>query len=137
MKSEDANAQDAKVTGSTLGYKKVALLILAFFLIVHWNDILWYLKPVPDFSQSHHSVVLYATSWCGYCAKARKLLDRMNVSFQEYDIEKSEEGRKRYQALGGGGVPILLINGKILRGYSAEQILAYLNSDESNSKNKP
>lgn len=136
LKTEDSNEQDSKFQDATAkhgtsGYKKVALFIGVFFLILHWNDILWYLKPAPDFSQSDNSVVLYATSWCGYCAKARKFLDRINVSYQEYDIETSDEGRKQYMALGGSGVPLLLINGRILRGYSADHILANLNTEDS------
>ena len=28
-------------------------------------------------------VVMYATGWCGYCARARALLESKNVSFEE------------------------------------------------------
>lgn len=32
-------------------------------------------------------VVMYATSWCPYCARARQLLERKGVEFEEIDIE--------------------------------------------------
>jgi glutaredoxin 3 len=32
-------------------------------------------------------VVMYATSWCPYCARARALLAGKGVAFQEIDIE--------------------------------------------------
>ena len=105
---------------------KTLLLIGVFLLAIKWNDIYWFVNPPPDYSSASNQVVMYATSWCGYCSKARKFLNKVNVPFTEYDIEKSDEGRKQYQALGGGGVPILVVNGKIIRGYSSDQIIAYL-----------
>jgi glutaredoxin 3 len=38
-------------------------------------------------------VVMYATSWCPYCARARQLLERKGVEFQEIDIEAAPEAR--------------------------------------------
>lgn len=32
-------------------------------------------------------IVMYSTSWCPYCARARSLLTRKGVSFVEIDIE--------------------------------------------------
>jgi glutaredoxin 3 len=32
-------------------------------------------------------VVMYVTSWCPYCARARALLSSKGVAFQEIDIE--------------------------------------------------
>jgi glutaredoxin 3 len=32
-------------------------------------------------------VVLYSKSWCPYCERARALLERKGVAFQEIDIE--------------------------------------------------
>ena len=32
-------------------------------------------------------VVMYATSWCPYCARARALLSSKGVAFKEIDIE--------------------------------------------------
>ena len=39
------------------------------------------------------AVVMYTTSWCPYCERARKLLARKNVTFSEIDIESSAEKR--------------------------------------------
>lgn len=68
-------------------------------------------------------VVLFATSWCGYCAKARELLEKAGVPFVEHDIETSVEGKSQYDAIDGRGVPILLINGEIVRGYNPDLIV--------------
>jgi glutaredoxin 3 len=39
------------------------------------------------------SVVMYTTSWCPYCERARRLLTAKNVSFSEIDIESAAEKR--------------------------------------------
>jgi glutaredoxin len=76
-----------------------------------------------------NEVILYATEWCGYCRKTRELFKENNISFVEYDIEKSERSLKEYKRLGGTGVPLIKINGKVIRGYNQKVILASLNSN--------
>jgi len=39
------------------------------------------------------AVVMYTTSWCPYCERARKLLAAKNVTFSEIDIESAAERR--------------------------------------------
>ena len=39
-------------------------------------------------------VVMYATSWCPYCARARALLASKGVAFQEIDIEAQPDERE-------------------------------------------
>ena len=39
------------------------------------------------------AVVMYTTSWCPYCERARKLLAKKNVTFTEIDIESAAEKR--------------------------------------------
>ena len=67
------------------------------------------------------SVVLYSTSWCGFCRKARNYLRQHKISFAEYDVEKSEKGRRDYQELNGHGVPIILVGDKRMNGFSVER----------------
>lgn len=80
--------------------------------------------PPPDYAAMHDGkVILYGTSWCGYCTKARKLLESNGVEYFEYDIESSTEGQAQYKTLGGRGIPLLLINGKVIYGYNPKKIL--------------
>ena len=69
-------------------------------------------------------VILYATSWCGYCRKARALLKDLDVDFEEKDIEQDRAAAREMAKKVGGqsGVPVLDIGGQILRGYSDRQI---------------
>lgn len=74
-------------------------------------------------SAYENEVVLYATSWCGYCKKTRDLLEKNGIAYTEYDIEKSAKGREEYDQLNGKGVPLLVVNGTAVRGYDPNKIL--------------
>ncbi|WP_377702585.1 glutaredoxin family protein [Pseudoduganella sp. UC29_71] len=62
-------------------------------------------------------VILYSTSWCGYCAKTRAYLAAHNIRYDERDIEKSPAAARQFAELGGGGVPVVLIGGRKIRGH--------------------
>ena len=65
-------------------------------------------------------VVLYTTSWCPYCRKARDYLRSRGIDFIEYDIEKDKEAAIRKKQLDNrGGVPFAIINGRPIHGFSA------------------
>jgi len=66
-------------------------------------------------------VIMYSTSWCGYCAKARKYFNSNNIKFTEYDIEKSKKARRQYDAIGGRGVPVILVAKKRMNGFSIDR----------------
>jgi len=63
-------------------------------------------------------VVLYSTTWCGYCKKARRYFEAKGIPFVEYDTETSKKGREDYKALNGTGVPIILVGQKRMNGFS-------------------
>lgn len=46
-------------------------------------------------------VVMYATDWCPYCSRARRLLDSKQVAYHEIDIEMSPEARAEMQRRSG------------------------------------
>lgn len=56
-------------------------------------------------------VVMYATDWCPYCSRARQLLARKNVAFEEIDVEMSPGTRAQMQQRSGGrtSVPQIFI----------------------------
>ena len=45
--------------------------------------------------------VMYATGWCPYCARARQLLERKGVAFEEIDIEASPGARQEMMSRSG------------------------------------
>ena len=109
--------------------KKVALVLLVVVIYQNWGKIERVFNPSQMVSQqtrAQANVVLYATDWCGYCKQTRRFLDSKGIPYTEYDIEKSAEGRKAYEALGGRGIPLIDVNGTLIRGFSPEEILAAL-----------
>ncbi|MBI6680340.1 glutaredoxin family protein [Pseudomonas viridiflava] len=109
--------------------KKVGLIMLVVVIYQNWGRIENFVNPPPASvaqSYSQAKVVMYATEWCGYCKQTRRFLDSKGIPYQEYDIEKSEEGRKAYEALGGRGIPLIDVNGTLIRGFAPEDILAAL-----------
>ena len=109
--------------------KKFALIMLVVVVYQNWGKIEHFFNApaaITAQTQAQAQVVMYATEWCGYCKQTRRFLDSKGIPFKEYDIEKSDEGRKAYEALGGRGIPLIDVNGTIIRGFSEEAILAAL-----------
>ncbi|MGH0038326.1 MAG: glutaredoxin family protein [Myxococcota bacterium] len=83
----------------------------------------------PFTAEPGHRVVLFTTSWCGYCAKARRFLDANQVPYTEVDIERSEQGRLEYERLGGYGVPMFVIDGRPIFGLDLEAVVGMLGEE--------
>ncbi len=75
------------------------------------------IRPYSDVT-----VMMYATSWCGYCKKARKLLRGMGVNLVEFDIERNKARAREMRSKGGRGVPFIDVEGIYIPGFSAEEI---------------
>jgi glutaredoxin len=69
-------------------------------------------------------VIMYKTSWCGYCRKAREYLQSLGVDLVEYDVERDRSmGAEMLRKSGGSrGVPVIDVEGIIIRGYSPGQM---------------
>lgn len=105
--------------------KRILLILAVLAAWQHWDRI----EPLLGFGGQQHvagqgEVILYATSWCGYCAKTREFLGERGIPYTELDIEKSTEARRAYDTLGGRGVPVLKVNGTVIHGYNPQGILA-------------
>ncbi|ALI00359.1 glutaredoxin family protein [Pseudomonas sp. FW306-02-F02-AA] len=109
--------------------KKFLLILLVVVAYQNWGKIERVFNPsqvVSEQTQANARVVLYATDWCGYCKLTRRFLDQKGIPYREFDIEKDAEARKTYEALGGRGIPMLDVNGTLIRGYEPEAILTAL-----------
>ena len=109
--------------------KKVALVLLVVVVYQNWGKIERVFNPsqmVSEQVRANANVVLYSTDWCGYCKQTKRFLDSKGIAFQEFDIEKDAEARKAYEALGGRGIPLIDVNGTLIRGFDPDEILAAL-----------
>ena len=82
-----------------------------------WSKVLRAKAPTAAASQG---VTMYMAEWCGVCRRARSYFAANNIAYTEIDIEKSDAGRREFQALGGRGVPLIVADGKVMRGFSPE-----------------
>ena len=79
-------------------------------------------------SQEAKQLTMYATSWCGYCKKARAYLAANGIAYREVDIEASPANRAEYKQLGGKGVPYFVYGDRRLRGFSEAGMTRFLAS---------
>jgi glutaredoxin 3 len=56
-------------------------------------------------------IIMYSTDWCGYCARARRLLDAKGAKYEEIDVDVVEGARAEMQAKSGRStIPQIFIN---------------------------
>lgn len=77
-----------------------------------------------------HEVILYTTSWCPYCKKAKAYFDAKGIPYTEYDVEKDSAAAARRAGMGGSGVPFAIVNGERISGYSPSAYDAALRKNE-------
>jgi len=54
-------------------------------------------------------VVMYATGWCPYCARARALLAAKHVEVEEIDVDDAERRAEMRERTGKNSVPQIFI----------------------------
>jgi glutaredoxin 3 len=64
-------------------------------------------------------IVMYSTAWCGYCQRARNLLERKAVAFREIKVDEDPKDRETMLARSGGRrtVPQIFIGDRHVGGY--------------------
>jgi glutaredoxin 3 len=63
-------------------------------------------------------VQVYTTNYCGFCVRAKALLSRLNIAFDEIDV--SEDADKRDWLVNASGqrtVPQVFIDGRSVGGF--------------------
>ena len=70
-------------------------------------------------------VVMYSTDWCGYCARARRLLDDKGVAYQEIDVDVVPGASAAARERSGGltTIPQIFIDGQHIGGSDELQAL--------------
>ena len=76
-------------------------------------------------------VTMYTTSWCGYCMRLKKLMQREGIEFAEVDIEHDAQAADLVMNANGGNrtVPTLLFaDGVALTNPTIDEVKAQLGS---------
>lgn len=68
---------------------------------------------------SKSRVVVYCTSYCGYCRRAEALLQREGIAFEAVDVTDDPQARAELveRADGRRTVPVIFIDGNPIGGY--------------------
>lgn len=75
-------------------------------------------------------IVMYSTAWCGYCQRARNLLERKGLAVREIKIDEDPQERAAMMQKSGGRrtVPQIFIGERHIGGY--EELAALDRSGE-------
>lgn len=78
-------------------------------------------RPPPD-------ITLYQASWCGYCKRAKKWLEERKISYDEVDIEESDNAKKLSLALSKegqsySGIPVVAWNDTWVKGFRPDEYM--------------
>jgi glutaredoxin 3 len=64
-------------------------------------------------------IQMYTTEWCGYCVRAKALLDGKGLDYEELLLDEGPDFRQRlFDLTGGWTVPQILIDGAPIGGYT-------------------
>ena len=105
--SPPENVELKKITGNVSSFSSVSVEPFVF------NP-----KNITQRKKSK-SVIMYMTSWCGYCKKAARHFRKNKIPFTEHDIEKSARAATEFKKLRGRGVPVILIDKQRMNGFDA------------------
>ena len=73
-------------------------------------------------------VIVYSTSTCPWCIKAKEFLKENNIEFEDKNTGEDEAARNEMiEKSGQMGVPVLDIDGTIIVGFDQEAIKKALN----------
>jgi glutaredoxin-like YruB-family protein len=87
-------------------------------------------RAEPTFERAApREVVVYTTSWCGWCRKTLAFLTEEGVDFENRDIEADDAWREELlEKTGSTSIPVVEIDGKIIRGYDPKRMAQLLRS---------
>jgi glutaredoxin 3 len=64
-------------------------------------------------------IQMYTTRWCGYCVRAKTLLDSHGLEYEEISLDEDAGFRQRLLGLTGSWtVPQILLDGEPIGGYT-------------------
>jgi len=84
-----------------------------------------------------NNVIIYTSTFCGYCFAAKSLLSNKGIQFEEINLSKSPELREEVmEKWSWRTVPLIIVNDKLVGGFrelssleSQDKLDSYFNSD--------
>jgi len=64
-------------------------------------------------------ILIYSTRWCGYCVRAKALLEARGIEYEEVSLDHDPAFRQRlFDQTGGWTVPQILVDEQPIGGYT-------------------
>lgn len=76
-------------------------------------------------------VIIYSTTWCGFCKTEKQWMDALGVKYIEKDIEADPAAHEELLRKNGGtfsGVPVTDVAGTIILGFDRPKLMDALKS---------
>jgi glutaredoxin len=93
--------------------------------VTDWAAIIRKKSPAAAAPRSQ-SITMYSTSWCPHCKRARAYFAERGIAIEDIDVEASEKNLREFKELGGGGVPLIIVGDKAMRGFDPQGMDALL-----------
>lgn len=123
MKNSEQQGNDTGKPGPRRLSGIVILLLFVFgLIIVNYNPPIERIHCNDEVLKSKPEVIMLGTAWCTYCYHARRYLTDNNISYCEYDIERSAEGEKLFNDVNGQAIPVLLIGKYTMSGFDETRL---------------
>ncbi len=76
-------------------------------------------------------ITIYSTPACHFCRMAKEFFKDNNVEFQDFDVSQDSEKRKEMMDKSGQmGVPVIIIDERLIVGFNKPQIVELLGIKE-------
>ncbi|MFW5425865.1 MAG: glutaredoxin family protein [Methylophagaceae bacterium] len=73
-------------------------------------------------SQGRPKLVMYSTTTCGYCTRAREYFESKNIAFTELYIDSDLTAKQHYDSLEGSGTPLIYIGYSRIDGFDKRRL---------------
>jgi len=104
--------------------------LIAWFGLIAWygyryHGLLYPSSRVNDTNKAQ--VIMYSTKWCPFCIEARGFFSKNKISYYDYNIDESKDGRTQFNRLNGRAVPLLIVKDTVMHGLQRKRIRKLLN----------
>jgi glutaredoxin len=70
--------------------------------------------------KSKVAVEIYTASFCPHCQDAKMYMQMNKIKFTEFNLDRQKGAEKKFLAMGGKKIPLLVVKGKILRSWNQQ-----------------
>src|ERR1043165_9870873 len=82
-------------------------------------------RGINTMSDTANPVIIYSTTWCGFCKMAKDYFDKKGITYIDKDVERDQDAYNELMHKVQGnymGVPVIDIDGQIILGFDRPRI---------------